>query len=528
MKNALAYARVSTKEQAEKGLSIPAQLKAIREYANSHGFRILEEYADLGESAKTSQRPEFRKLIKRCQKDKSIDAVIVHKIDRFSRSTIDFYAYKAILKKEGISLISVTENVKETPMGQFLEGICVAMAQFYSSNLAEEVLKGMKEKFRRGEWPVKAPIGYKNVRDDKGHSEVVEDKNTSYLIKQMFKLYATGEYSLGSLSEEMAKRGLKTKNGKLLSCEAIKRILQNKFYIGKMRMWNKEVEGKHKPIIDKSLFNRVQNILAERKVTQDKWYKRDFLLRGLLYCQNCKRRLTAEVHPRGEYYRCPSNINQKCSEPYIPLKLLENHIEKLYNLMEPSKKLLRLLKAEIEEVQKNFQAKSKNEIVNLKRKIAQHEAKMDALVDNLASRVITPEVYKKYSQKYEKEIKNARDRLAILEKDYSSNFDFIDKCMILASTLSRLHKRFSFRQRKKLARAIFKRIWVKNREIRKIQLNPPFDFLLKNQTRRIHSVFPNLIFKHYPLQNTKQDMFEHLVNSIESPVFHLVRSLIKT
>jgi hypothetical protein len=196
--------------------------------------------------------------------------------------------------------------------------------------------------------------------------------------------------------------------------------------------------------------------------------------------------------------------------------------------MEPSKKLLRLLKAEIEEVQKNFQAKSKNEIANLKRKIAQHEAKMDALVDNLASRVITPEVYKKYSQKYEKEIKNARDRLAILEKDYSSNFDFIDKCMILASTLSRLHKRFSFRQRKKLARAIFKRIWVKNREIRKIQLNPPFDFLLKNQTRRIHSVFPNLIFKHYPLQNTKQDMFEHLVNSIESPVFHLVRSLIKT
>jgi site-specific DNA recombinase len=139
MKNALAYARVSTKEQAEKGLSIPAQLKAIREYASSHGFRILEEYADLGESAKTADRPEFRKMIKRCQKDKTIDAVIVHKIDRFSRNTIDFYAYKAILKREGVSLISVTENVEETPMGQFLEGICVAMAQFYSSNLAEEV-----------------------------------------------------------------------------------------------------------------------------------------------------------------------------------------------------------------------------------------------------------------------------------------------------------------------------------------------------------------------------------------------------
>ncbi|MGC9346341.1 MAG: hypothetical protein ACP5ER_06095, partial [Candidatus Bathyarchaeales archaeon] len=214
------------------------------------------------------------------------------------------------------------------------------------------------------------------------------------------------------------------------------------------------------------------------------------------------------------------------SEPYIPIKSLESQIETLYNLMEPSTKLLKLLKAEIEEVQRNFQAKSKNEILSLKRKIAENEAKMDALVDNLATRTITPEVYKKYSKKYQKEIKSARDRLAVLEKDYSSNFDFIDKCMILASTISKLHKKFSFRQKKNLAKAIFKRIWVKNREIRKIQLNPPFDFLLKNLTRRIHSVFPNLKFEHYPLKGTKEEMFEHLVNSVESPSSTLVESLI--
>ncbi|MEM3423927.1 MAG: recombinase family protein [Nitrososphaeria archaeon] len=213
MKNALAYARVSPKEQVEKGLSIPAQLKAIKEYANSHGFRILEEYVDMGESARTSDRPAFLAMIKRCQKDKSIDAVIVHKIDRFSRNNIDFYAYKAILKKEGVRLISVTENIDENPSREFIENVLVAMAQFYSRNLAEEVLKGMKEKFERGEWPVKAPMGYRNFRDEKGHSIVVEDKKTSYLIKQMFKLYATGQYSLGALAEEMSKRGLKAKRG---------------------------------------------------------------------------------------------------------------------------------------------------------------------------------------------------------------------------------------------------------------------------------------------------------------------------
>jgi len=445
MKNALAYARVSTKEQAEKGLSIPAQLKAIREYASSHSFRILEEYKDEGESAKTSDRPEFRKLIKSCQKDKSIEAVIVHKIDRFSRNNIDFFAYKAILKKEGIRLLSVSENIEETPSGEFIENVLISMAQFYSSNLAEEVLKGMKEKFERGEWPLKAPLGYKNMRDKQDHSHVIEDKNTSYLIKQLFTLYATGRYSLGSLSEEMGKRRLKTKTDKLLGPQQMKSILQNKFYIGKMAIWGKEIQGKHKPIIPESLFNQVQNILSERKITQDKWQKRDFLLRGLVYCQNCQRRLTAETHPRGQYYRCQSSVNHKCSERYLPLKSLDNQIETLYNLLEPEDKLLKLLKLEIEETQKNFQAKSKNEVLNLKRKILENEAKMDALVDNLATKTITPETYKKYSQKYEKEIKNAQDRLAILEKDYSSSFDFIGKCMILAGTLSGLNRIFSFR-----------------------------------------------------------------------------------
>lgn len=400
------------------------------------------------------------------------------------------------------------------------------MAQFYSSNLAEETLKGLKEKFSRGEWPVTAPIGYKNVRNEKGHAYVVEDKDISYFIKQMFKLYATGQYSLGSLSEEMGYRGLMTKNRKLFSPERIKRILQNRFYIGKMRMWNQEVKGIHKPIVDESLFNQVQNILSERKVTQDKWQKRDFLLRGLVYCQNCKRRLTAEVHARGDYYRCQSSINHKCSEPYIPIKPLESQIEKLYRLMEPPTKLLKLIKVEIEEVQKSFQAKSSNEILNLKRKISENGAKMDALIDNLATRTITPEVYKKYSQKYEKEIRNARNRLAILEKDYSSNFDFIDKCMILASSLSHLHKIFSFRQKKNLARAIFKRIWVKDKAIKKIELNPPFDFLFKDRYKKIKSGFPDIVFEHYPVKGTRKDMFEHLIDSVDSPVFPLVQDLL--
>lgn len=222
-----------------------------------------------------------------------------------------------------------------------------------------------------------------------------------------------------------------------------------------------------------------------------------------------------------------SDKEQFFEEAYEIYEDLLKVLKKRDMLMKPSAKLLKLLKLEIEEVQKNFKAKSTNEIRNLKRKIKENEAKMDALVDNLATRTITPEVYKKYSQKYEKEIKNTSDRLKVLDKDYNTSFDFIDKCMILASTLSRLHKVFSFRQRKNLAKALFKRIWVKDKEIKKIELNPPFDFLFKDRIKKIKSSFPDLVFERYPVEGTKKDKFEHLAEAINSPVYSIVLNLIK-
>jgi DNA invertase Pin-like site-specific DNA recombinase len=463
-------------------------------------------------------------MIKYCQNNKGIDAIIVHKIDRFSRNNIDFYAYKAILKKEGVKLLSVSENIDENPSGEFIENILIAMAQFYSSNLATEVLKGMKEKFERGEWPLKAPVGYKNIRDESGKAIIVEDESKSYIIKRLFELYATNNYSLQELSLEAARHGLLSRTNKPLSPEAIKKILKNKFYIGIMQLWNKEVKGKHKPLIDESLFNQVQTILANRSNNHDKNQNRDYLLRGLLYCLKCNRRLTAETHLRGEYYRCQNNLYAKCDSRYIPIKVLEDKIERIFSLLKPSEELKQLIRLEIEEVKNNILAKQKDEVNILKKKIAEYKAKIDTLVDNLASKTITGEVYERYAQKYEQIIKVSKDRLAVLEKDYTSNFDFIDKCLILISTISKLYSRLSFRQRKQLAKAIFKAIWVKDKNIKYIQLNSPFDFLLKDNIKKIKGIK----FEHYPPKTTKVEKFEHLINAIYSPNANVILDLVKS
>jgi site-specific DNA recombinase len=112
------YLRVSTKEQADKGLSIPAQRQACVRHVRDHGWELVDEYSDQGESARTADRPQLQALLARIQHDGDIDAVVVHKLDRLARNMEDHIAIRALLRRGGVALVSITENVEETASGR--------------------------------------------------------------------------------------------------------------------------------------------------------------------------------------------------------------------------------------------------------------------------------------------------------------------------------------------------------------------------------------------------------------------------
>ena len=168
--NCIIYLRVSTKEQAQKGLSeegysIPAQREACLKFIKDKGWNLLDEYVDRGESARSAHRPQLQEMLSRIKKDKTINVVVVHKIDRLARNLEDHVAIKAILKRQGVSLVSVVENIEDTASGRLIEGIHALMAEFYSANLGMETKKGMIQKAKQGGWPEMAPIGYKNAQE---------------------------------------------------------------------------------------------------------------------------------------------------------------------------------------------------------------------------------------------------------------------------------------------------------------------------------------------------------------------------
>lgn len=158
---AFAYLRVSTKEQARtgggaEGYSIPAQRSACQLKSAQLGAMIHQEYVDAGESARSANRDQLQEMLRDIRTIKP-DFVIVHKIDRLARNREDDIAINLHLRKHGVKLISCCENIDDTPSGKLLYGLLAEIAQFYSGNLAQEVMKGSVRKAEEGGTPFRAP-----------------------------------------------------------------------------------------------------------------------------------------------------------------------------------------------------------------------------------------------------------------------------------------------------------------------------------------------------------------------------------
>ena len=215
MTNYLIYGRVSTSRQAERELSIPAQVKACQKYGMDHHWNLAPDgiYEEKGESARTVERPQLQKMLHRAKTDAKVDVILMHKLDRMCRNVADYAAIKMMLKKHDVRLISVVEQFDESFSGELVENIMSSIAQWTSQNISWEVKKGLKEAVERGRFPGVAPLGYLN--DKKTKSLIVDNIRAPY-VKLAFELYATGKYSYESLSADLNKRGLRTRGGKLI------------------------------------------------------------------------------------------------------------------------------------------------------------------------------------------------------------------------------------------------------------------------------------------------------------------------
>ncbi len=280
MLNAVIYARYSSHSQTEQ--SIEGQLHDGYQYAEKCGYHVIGEYIDRALTGTKDDRPDFQRMIKDAER-RQFQIVIVWKLDRFARNRYDSAIYKRTLKKYGVKVVSVMENITDSPEGIILEGLLEAMAEYYSANLSSNIKRGQAESIRKGWFPGGAcPYGFR-VQDHK----LIPDEKAAPILIEIYQRYADGE-SLADIASDLNGRGYRTRQGRLFQTGTFDRIIPNPVYIGKYRYGNQTVEGLAPALITDELYSRaVARRERNKRAPAAKRAKVDYLLSGKLFCGLC-------------------------------------------------------------------------------------------------------------------------------------------------------------------------------------------------------------------------------------------------
>ena len=312
MQNAVIYARYSSDHQREE--SIDGQIRECKAFAERNGYCVTKTYIDRALSAKTDNRPDFKRMIKDSA-TKNFDFVIVYTLDRFARNRYDSATYKMQLKKNGVKVLSAKENITDDPTGIILESMLEGMAEYYSAELAQKVKRGMTENALNCRWASgRIPFGYK--LDEEKHLQI--EPAHAELVRRLFAGYAKGE-NVADLIALANETGIRNHMNKKFSRNSFSKMFSLEIYRGVFKWGDVRIEGGCPAIIDENTFAKCQKRLAERKPkNQGAHRSKEYFLSSKLICSECGGNMVGvsaiDRHKRKhQYYACYNTRVKACS-----------------------------------------------------------------------------------------------------------------------------------------------------------------------------------------------------------------------
>jgi DNA invertase Pin-like site-specific DNA recombinase len=476
---AVIYARVSSREQEETGYSLPAQEKLLKEYAERKGFEVVKVFSVSESAYGKVQRKVFHQMLVFMKRNK-IPVLIVETTDRLTRNfkevmDIDKWLeenenHQVHLVREGTIL---HKNARSHEW--FVWRMKVATAEFYVRQLSENVKKGQMEKIRQGWLPTKPPLGYKTA-GEKGHKIPVIDEKVAPLIRRMFELYATGNYSIKKLVEIMYQEGLRTRGGNKLVKSRIGDLLSNPFYYGVIEWNGKIYPAKHEPLISKELFDRVQLIL-KRKATPK--YRKHFpLFKGLIRCDECEGLITWETHKGHWYGHC--NHYRKCSQKGCirQEKVEEQIIPYLEKLTIKNERLAEWIKKALKESHRDEIEYHNNCINELKQRYEKIQKRLSLLYDDKLDGKISSDFYE---QKFREYAKEKEEIISSIEKHSNAQNKYFElgiNILELSQKAKEIYLKASEEQKRMLLNLVFSKLTLNNGKL-KVFYSRPFEICLR-------------------------------------------------
>lgn len=410
---AIILARVSSRSQ-EDGYSLDSQLKLLRKYCEGNDLAVAREFRITETASKQQCRTIFQEMVLYIKKER-VEHLAVEKTDRLTRNFHDAVVVddwleadqrrKLHMVKEGLL---IHKNSRSDT--KLMWNIYLSFAKKYSDNLREEAMKGWREKLEQGWMPAPSPPGYK-TSVEYGKKIHVIDEERAFLVERAFRLYLEPGQNINTVTEEVSKSGLVSRNGRPLCKSAIHKMLHNPFYIGTIQFDGHEYPGAHEPLLNKKLFYDVQAKLAngynERVVEHDPLFK------GMLRCDNCGATVTWQLQ-KGRYYGACQRRNEACKgrrmlrEDWLEEQLLAE-IDALDKRISGKARLQHLIKL-LASQRNPYIGQHRESVIKM---IHQQIRRLERIEDNLYDDKLAGKLDE---QKYSQKSKTIQDELATLRQ----------------------------------------------------------------------------------------------------------------
>ena len=467
---AIILARVSSKEQEDNN-SIPAQTRRLQEYVSRLDYQLLETF-QLVESSTKANRRKFTELIKQIDKSKETICLVVDTIDRLQRDFKESVTLDELRKQSKVELHFVREGLiisKDSNSADIMRwDMGVLFAKSYVTQLSDNVKRSAEQKRIDGEWGHKAPFGYRNVDLASGKKWIDIDPSVAPCVKDIFRLYASGAYSMPQIQQKIFEI-----YGLSKPISAIYKILKNTFYYGVMKINGEYYSHKYEPLIAKEMYDTVQKYSNRPKKDVRKYAGLPFLYRGLITCGECGYSVTPEYSKGYAYYHC-TQYGGKHKASYVREESLTEQMNSIFNDITPSE-------SQYQEVIDALRLSNRDKMTYKSRRqsalnseLTKVDNRMSRLYDSYLDGDIEKDFYKSKSRELKEQKQAIVHRLKDLDSADEHFYENAENIMSLVRNGGDIFKSSELDEKRQLLKLILQNLELHGRELR-WKYKKPFD-----------------------------------------------------
>ncbi len=441
MRQFVALARVSSREQEREGFSLDIQVDALKRFADSQGGLIIRLFKIAETASKTDERKTFKELVAYIKKNcLELDGLLVYKVDRAARNLFDFVEIERLESEYDVPFICVSQPTENNPAGRMMRRTLANMASFYTEQQSVDVREGLARRVKEGWFVGHAPYGYKNVRRE-GRSIVIVDEEAAANLKRIFQLYAYENQTVDGIIQKLAEEARVFRpSTPRFPRASVYNFLRDRAYIGELEYKGNWYPGKHKPIIDRVTWDRVQVLMGDQNYhSHQLTYGGEFMR-----CGHCGKPVTGECKTKQTkagpkdyiYYRCARYTAKGHPRVRVPEQKLDEQMLEIFDSIRIEDESVRdWFRAVLASQTKDDQAESKAKRAELQRQETLLVEQQDRLLNLRLGGEIEQDSFAKKSTELRDRLARIKLQLEAVDRTHDENADLASQVFELSQTL---------------------------------------------------------------------------------------------